>query len=116
MPAKNPKAPKKPAGVVRVEKALAKLRNKTPDQIAAYLKRRHCTGQRDHAYSCPVALFLKAESKLRCKRIRVESAKVQIEGKAHRMFDDPEAEIDTPVAVEDFVNRFDRGAYPELIS
>lgn len=93
--------------MLTLEQALAELPD-TADGIAAYFAEQGITGQRNHNYCCPVANYVK-------RTTAVEDPAVEpglVEGFGG---EGEELVCETPAAVKEFVERFDKGAWPELV-
>lgn len=106
----QPPAP--PDITTRVRAALAELALPSPDDIAARLAELGCKGVQADECGCPVAVYL---SRLDPRWVvEVRSAVAEI------FFGDGELDrpvlVGLPEIVSWFVERFDHGAYPELIA
>lgn len=85
------------------------LLEKLPDdpyKIAVFFRREGLKGWRRHPSACPVGLYL---------RIRTDMTGIYVRKDAVRVRDESTDEIyPLPVAVQEFVRRFDAGRYKSL--
>lgn len=92
--------------------ALAEL-GETPDAVANKLIDLNCTGWREEGAACPVYHYLTDIKRI--ERIeRVVADEVWIGDEPINPLDLPEERVALPAAVGEFVNQFDRGAWPVL--
>lgn len=77
-----------------------------PDAVAESLRREGCVGTRGHPWSCPVALFLRKRTGLRCGARALRCSWEPGGGEI--------VYCDTPHPVRVFMGRHDRGEYPDL--
>lgn len=91
----------------QLQRACDDLAGKTPDQIAAMVKRRHITGRPSTTGGCPMALMFK----------NVYGGKFVV-GRKHiyRQSGKDLQKIATPKNIAAFVRKFDISGYPELIA
>ncbi|PRY17626.1 hypothetical protein [Pseudosporangium ferrugineum] len=92
----------------RVTTALRSL-GSTADGVADTLEAGGWRGLRHDAGACPVSLYLTAVV------AGTRGAAVGSDQATVHPLDGPDAEVDLPLAVADFVVAFDRGAYPDLV-
>ena len=87
--------------------AMAAFQDKSPDEIAAVVKRRGIKGRMGTTYGCPMALLLGGVSTgefVIGRRYIVRRSGDKIE------------KMRTPRQIEQFMRKFDIGGYPELIA
>lgn len=87
-----------------LSQALAAL-PEDPVAIAARLGAQGCRGIRENNECCPIANYLTG---LGFVGAWVDPEQIAV--------DDEDYPVDTPPAVGEFVNRFDKGDWPELVS
>jgi hypothetical protein len=81
-----------------------------PDQVALNLKEGGFVGERDSAYCCPVARFLRARAA--ADGVMVDDELIQVE---YLGIPVPTFSTQPPTAVRQFIQQFDAGDWPELV-
>lgn len=86
---------------------LEQFKGKTPDDIAAMVKRRGIKGRAGTTYKCPMALLLNGAF----TGDYVIGRKYIVRRSGHAI-----QQVATPKNVAQFVRKFDTGGYPELVA
>lgn len=101
-----------------LDSILETLNQRSPSGIADFLYEQGIRGRMEHARTCPVAEWVKKEMGVPTHLDIVTAypaAGVYVQNMDYGVYDILSEYAETPYNVAEFMCRFDRGGYPELI-